>query len=81
MDVNAVNIVISKLVKKEFDSNYFIGYLDKTIRLLVLIIPKINGCVKTSKVKGGNGKLIFFRTDDQKLLEKSKPIKRVNLEI
>ena len=69
------------MVKKEFDSNYFIGYLDKTIRLLVLIIPKINGCVKTSKVKGGNGKLIFFRTDDQKLLEKSKPIKRVNLEI
>ena len=69
------------MVKKEFDSNYFIGYLDKTIRLLVLIIPKINGCVKTSKVKGGNGKLIFFRTDDQKLLEKSKAIKRVNLEI
>ena len=69
------------MVKKEFHSNYFIGYLDKTIRLLVLIIPKINGCVKTSKVKGGNGKLIFFRTDDQKLLEKSKPIKRVNLEI
>ena len=69
------------MVKKEFDSNYFIGYLDKTIRLLVLIIPKINGCVKTSKVEGGNGKLIFFRTDDQKLLEKSKPIKRVNLEI
>ena len=69
------------MVKKEFDSNYFIGYLDKTIRLLVLIIPKINGCVKTSKVKGGNGKLIFFRTDDQMLLEKSKAIKRVNLEI
>ena len=30
---------------------YFIGYLDKIIRPLVLIMPKISGYVKTFKVK------------------------------
>ena len=30
---------------------YLTGYLDKTIRPLVLIMPKISGYVKTFKVK------------------------------
>ena len=38
----------------------------------------MSGCVKTSKVKGGdkvkNKKLISFRIDDNKLLEKYKAI-------
>ena len=47
-----------------------IGYLDKTIRPLVLIMPKMSGYVKTLKVKEGNNKLIIFRIDDEKLLER-----------
>ena len=50
-DVNVDNIVISKLVKTKINSMYFIGYLDKIIRPLVLIMPKISGYVKTFKVK------------------------------
>ena len=47
-----------------------IGHLDKTIRLLDLIMPKMSGYVKTLKVKEGNNKLIIFRIDDEKLLER-----------
>ena len=54
------NIVISKLVKTKTNSKYLIGYLDKTIRLLVLIMPKMSGYVKTFKSKKGNNKLISF---------------------
>ena len=55
-----------------------IGYLDKIIRPLLLIIPKISGYVETFKVKDGdndeNNKLMFFCIDDKKLLEKYKAI-------
>ena len=71
-DVNVDNIVISKLVKTKTNSKYLIGYLDKTIRLLVLIMPKMSGYVKTFKDK--NNKLIYFLIDDEKLLEKYKAI-------
>ena len=49
-------IVISKLVKGKANSKYLIGYLylDKYVRTLVLIMPKINGCSKTFKVKDGD---------------------------
>ena len=50
-----------------------IGYLDKTIRPLVLIMPKMSGYVKTLKVKEGN-KLMYFRIYDEKLLEKYEAI-------
>ena len=54
------------------------GYLDKTIRSLVLIMPKMSGYIKTFKAKDGdkdkNNKLMSFRIDDEKLLEKYKPI-------
>ena len=49
-------------------------YFDKVIKPLVLIMPKMNGFVKTFKVKEGdkdkNNKLMSFRIDGEKLLEK-----------
>ena len=71
-DVNVDNILISKLVKTKTDSKHLIGYLDKAITPLVLIMPKMSGYVKTFKVKEGNNKLISFSIDDEKLLEKYK---------
>ena len=41
---------------------------DKAIGLLVLIMLKMSGYVKTIKVKEGSNKSIFFRIDDEKLL-------------
>ena len=73
-DVNVDNIVISKLVITKANSKYLIGYLDKVIRLLAFIMPKMNGYVKTFKAKEGNNKLMPFRIDDEKLWEKYKAI-------
>ena len=77
-DINADNIVISKSSKTKTNFNYLIGYLDKAITPLVLIIPKMSGCIKIFKVKDGdkdkNNKLMSFRIDDEKLLEKYKAI-------
>ena len=50
-DVNIDNIVISKLVKTKTNPNYLIRYLDKVIRPLVSILPKMSGYVKTFKVE------------------------------
>ena len=78
LDVNVDNIVISKLVKTKTNSKYLIGYLDKAIRPLVLIMPKMSWYIETLKVKDGdkdkNNKLIPFRVDDEKLLEKCRAI-------
>ena len=46
-DVNVDNIVISKLVKTKTNSKYLIGYSDKAIRPLVLVMAKMGGYVKT----------------------------------
>ena len=53
-----------------------IGYSHKDIRLLVLIMLKMNGYVKIFKVieENKNNKLISFRIDNEKLLEKYKSI-------
>ena len=52
--------------------------LDKVIRPVVLVFPKMSGYVKTFKIqdkdKDKNNKLMFFRIDDGKLLEKHKTI-------
>ena len=40
-DVNADNIVVSKLIKRKSSSKHLIGYLDEVIKPLVLILPKI----------------------------------------
>ena len=64
--------MVSKLVKTKTNSKYFIGYLDKDIRPLVLIMPKMRGYVKTFKVEDKINKLMSFHIDDEKLLEKYK---------
>ena len=69
-DVNDDNIVISKFVKTKTNSKYLIGYSDKAIRPLVLIMPKMSAYVKTFKIEDKNNKLISFCIDDEKLLEK-----------
>ena len=76
--VNVDNTTISKLTETKTNSKYFIGYSDKAIRPLVLIIPKISGYVRSFKVKDGdkgkNIKLMYFLLDDEKLLQKYKVI-------
>ena len=77
-DVNFDKIVISKLIQTKPNSKYLIEYLGKAARPLVLVIPKMSGYVKTFKVKDGdkdkNNKLMSFRIDDEKLVEKCKAI-------
>ena len=55
-----------------------IGYLDKVIRPLDLILPKVSGYVKTFKDKSEdtnkNNKLMSLCIEDGKLLEKYKTI-------
>ena len=71
-------IVISKLVKTRTNSKYLIGYLDKAIKPLVLIMLKMSGYGKVFKVEDGDkdkrNKLMFFCIDDGKVLEKHKGI-------
>ena len=78
VNLNANNIVISKLIETKTNSKYLVGYLDNVITSLVLILPKMSRYVKTFKVKDGNkdknSKLMPFRIDDEKLLEKYKTI-------
>ena len=50
-DVNVDNIVTLKLIEAKTNSKCLIGYLDKAIRSLVLIMPKMSGYVKTFKVE------------------------------
>ena len=77
-DVNIDNIVISTLIKTKTSSTYLIGYLDKVIRSVVLVMPKKSGYVRTFKVKDGdknkNNKLTSFRIDDETLLETYKTV-------
>ena len=65
-------MVISKLNKTKANSKYLFKYLDKAIRLLlVLIMPKMSAYANTFKVKDGdkdkNNKLMSFSMDDEKL--------------
>ena len=52
-DTDVNTIVISKLAETKTNCKYLIGYLDKFIRPLVLILPNMSGYVKTFKVKDG----------------------------
>ena len=67
-DVDVGNIFISKLIETWKNSKYLIGYLDDVITPLVLRLPKMNGYVKNFADQ--NNKLMSFRIDDGKLLEK-----------
>ena len=75
-DVNVENIVISRLTETKSNSKYLIGYSDKAMRPLILIMSRMSGYVKTFKVKDGdkdkNNTLMSFHIDDEKLLEKYK---------
>ena len=71
-DVNVDNIIISKLVKTKTNSKYSIAHLDKDIRPLVLIMPKMSGYVKTFKVKETSNKLVSFGIADDKLSQNYK---------
>ena len=73
-DVNVNDIVVSKLIEAKKNSKYFIGYLDEVIKPLVLILPKMSGYVKTFKVKEKSNKLMSFRMNEEKLLQKYKAI-------
>ena len=68
--VNIDDIVISKLIERKTNFKYWIWYLDKVIRPLVLILPKVSGCVNTHKGKDRNNKLMPLHINDEKLLEK-----------
>ena len=57
-DVNADNIVISKLIETKNNSKCLIQHLDEVIRPLALILPKMSGYVKTFNAK--NNKLNVF---------------------
>ena len=63
-DVNVDNIVVSKLVKTKINPKCLIGYLDKAIRPLVLLMHKMSGYVKTFKIEEGgkdkNNKCLFI---------------------
>ena len=75
-DVHVDNIIISNLIETKNNPKYLIGYLDEVIRLLLLILPKMNGYVKNFKDK--NSKFISLHIDDDKLLEKYKKYKRLD---
>ena len=68
--VNVDNIVISKLVKTR--TKYVIWFLDEAIRLLVLIMTKMNGYVKTLVVEDKSSKFMFFHKDYEELLKNIK---------
>ena len=72
LDVDVDNIVISKLIETKNNSRDFTGYLGEVVKLLlVLILPKLTGNVKTFKEKNNN--LMSLRIYDEKLLESIKP--------
>ena len=81
VDLN--NIGISILIKTKSKFKDSIGYLDKVMRPLVLILLKMSEYVKTFKVKDGdrdkNNKLMSLDIDD-KPLEKWKKKKKKNLD-
>ena len=54
LSINVDNIVISKLVETKTNPKYLIGYLDKFIRPLVLVLLKMSGHVKIFIVKDKN---------------------------
>ena len=60
---------ISKLLKTKTNSQYLIGYLDKAIGPLLLTLAKMSGYVKIFNVEDRINKLMFFRIEDEQILE------------
>ena len=67
-DVDADNIVISKLIKTKNNSKDLNAYLNEIISLLILISLKMNRYVTMFKFK--NKKLMSLSIDDDKPFEK-----------
>ena len=63
---------ISKLLKTKTNSQYLIGYLDKAIGPLLLTLAKMSGYVKIFNVEDRINKLMFFRIEDEQILESIK---------
>ena len=57
---NSLHLVTVIFITKT-NSKYLIGSLDKAIRPLILIMPRMSGYVKTFKVEDKNNKLMSFR--------------------
>ena len=76
-DADVDNIVTLKFIETRNNSKYLIGYLGQAIRHLVLILPKMNGYVRTLedknryKDKNEINKLESFRKVDHKKRKKS----------
>ena len=66
------SLIISKLIKTKNNFKYLIGDLHEVIGPLVLILSKMSRYIKIFNNK--NNKLMCFRIDDDKLLEKYKTI-------
>ena len=75
---NIDKTVILKLVESKTNPKYLIGYLEKVIKPIVLMLPRMSGYVDTFKVKekekDKNNKLLSLRINEEKLLEKYKTI-------
>ena len=75
---NIDKTVILKLVESKTNPKYLIGYLEKVIKPIVLMLPRVSGYVDTFKVKDKekdkNNKLLSLRINEEKLLEKYKTI-------
>ena len=70
-DVNVHNIVNSKLIERKTNFKFLTGIkINKAIRPLLLIMPKMNDFVNKFKVEDKNNRLMSFHIDDEKLLEK-----------
>ena len=74
LNVNVDNIVISLLIGTKTNYKYLIRYLDKVIRLIVFILLKMIGYVKTFKFKDENNKLMSLHKNREKQLERYKAI-------
>ena len=73
-DANVDNIAISKLVDTKTNSKFLIRFLDKAIKLLVLVLPKMVDMLKHLKVKMKTIKLMSFSINENELLEKYQAI-------
>ena len=75
---NIDKTVILKLVESKTNPKYLIGYLEKVIKPIVLMLPRMSGYADTFKVKDKekdkNNKLLSLRINEEKLLEKYKTI-------
>ena len=75
---NIDKTVILKLVESKTNPKCLIGYLEKVIKPIVLILPRMSGYVDTLKVKDKekdkNNKLLSLPINEEKLLEKYKTI-------